>query len=538
MLLHSNELPYMCEVCGKKFRDRSNRRKHVKNVHKYLFVNGDINNPLKPGVTPAAAAAGSSQGGTSTGEPPTKKRKNSKKAAQQLETINETGQEGTDKTQTIIKTPAAPRGKKAKAAAAAASAAAGSAGPTQAKVANTKSVIVSASTATVTGAVTGMDRKIIMSPSPKTPKTHGSGSSITGGSPNSLDYIHPPSHSSLPVTVHLPMAGSQGHFSHGRSIIVKATSSVGSSSNMPSNHHQSPPAMSPELYHHSHSQQQHHSRGMQQNVIVYPKPKVDVLLPDHSQQYPSSASSVISQPMQQQAQYYVNHPPDQQYQQHHHLHHQGYSYLPLTSQQPSPGSLMPPQQHPHQIPSPNPTGFEYVLGSTNHLSSQSQDQRGSDPYGSSGGPGSGSQQGMELPPSIKQEYSHHLYSSHADSLSYEPQHYHWATSSVPLPGMDHHPPSSSSPYQQLVVATPAGSNGSSSSVLVNEGPPGSHQHPPPVSLAQSYHHDSTGGLNPNPNALSPAAAYASTGALQGHEVLDPSGNGGNFFYKDFDFSYL
>lgn len=40
-LLHSNEMPYKCDICHKQFRDRSNRRKHVKNVHKYLFLNNN-----------------------------------------------------------------------------------------------------------------------------------------------------------------------------------------------------------------------------------------------------------------------------------------------------------------------------------------------------------------------------------------------------------------------------------------------------------------------------------------------------------------
>lgn len=50
MLLHSNELPYLCDICGKKFRDRSNRRKHVKNVHKYLISSSGVpSGPLAPG---------------------------------------------------------------------------------------------------------------------------------------------------------------------------------------------------------------------------------------------------------------------------------------------------------------------------------------------------------------------------------------------------------------------------------------------------------------------------------------------------------
>ncbi|CAL8126790.1 unnamed protein product [Orchesella dallaii] len=513
MLLHSNELPYLCDICGKKFRDRSNRRKHVKNVHKYLFINGDINNPVKPGTVAPGSSSGVSagiQGPVSVpqpGEPPTKKRKVSKKAAAaaaaaaalQQNPVEQLSQDNSSKTRSIIKSPGAPRGKKAKNASTIAATKTAS---------NTKSVIVSAST---TGSLdTKVDRKIIVSPSPK-----NSGASV--GSPSSLEYVH--SHSSLPVTVHVPLSGSQGQFSHGRNIIVKAASSTTA---IPPNH-QSPPALSPEMYHHSHQ----HGRGpasMQQNVIVYPKPKV---IPDHSQQYPSS--SVISQTMQQPAQhqYYVN--ADQQ---HHHQHQQGYSYLQLASQ-PSPvqSSLMP-QSH---ISSPNPSAFEYVLGSTN-LSS-SQDSRGSDPSGAahpygSGGPGNPSHPPMEIQV-VNAEYSH-LYPTDPNSLPYEQHHhYHW-TSAPPSapPGMDHgaHPPNSSSPYE--LVAPPAGSNGSSSG-LVNEGP-ASHQHPP-VSIAQSY---DSGGINQGSNALSASSAVYSTGAAQGHEVLDPSGNGGFFYKDDFDFSYL
>lgn len=539
MLLHSNELPYLCDICGKKFRDRSNRRKHVKNVHKYLFVNGDINNPLKPGgasggapATTAAAASSSGQA-TSTaqpGEPPTKKRKNSKKATQQqagggdtaTQDVNPVSSNSSSKGRSIIKSPGPSRGKKAKTPSA-------SPAPTKAATSNTKSVIVSAST--TQSLETKMDRKIIMSPGPKTSSAAAAaGSSSSVGSPNSMDYVH--SHSSLPVTVHVPGASSQGQFQHGRNIIVKASSSA--SAIVPPTL-QSPPALSPEMYHHSSHHQQHHNRGpapMQQNVIVYPKPKI---IPEHSQQYQHESPTVISQPMQQQHQYYVN-PPEPQ----HHHQQQGYTYLQLASQQPSPvqSSLMPPQSH---ISPPNPSAFEYVLGSTN-LSSQSQQDahRGNNPPGvvshhsyGSGAPGNGAgQPGMDIQ---VPEYSH-LYAADPNSLSYDhhQQHYHWTSvpSSGP-PGMDHvggHPPNSSSPYQQL-VAPPAGSNGSSSGGLVNEGA-GSHQHPP-VSLAQTY--DSS-GMNPTSTALN-QAVYA-TGAPQGHEVLDPSGNGGSFFYKDFDFSYL
>ncbi|ODN01107.1 Krueppel-related zinc finger protein 1 [Orchesella cincta] len=417
MLLHSNELPYLCDICGKKFRDRSNRRKHVKNVHKYLFINGDINNPVKPGtVTPGSSGAGVNvgvPGATSAaqpGEPPTKKKKVSKKAAaaaaaaaagQQnpAEQMAAAGQDNSNKTRSIIKSPAAPRGKKAKTAAVAATKTAS----------NTKSVIVSAST---TGSLdTKVDRKIIMSPSPKNTGAGLTSSSV--GSPSSLEYVH--SHSSLPVTVHVPMAGSQGQFSHGRNIIVKAASSA---SSIPPNH-QSPPALSPEITN-------------------------------------------------------------------------------LSSSQDSRGS--------------DPSG-------------------GGHPYGS-GGTGNPSHPPMEIQV-VNAEYSH-LYPADPNSLPYEQHHhYHW-TSAPPSapPGMDHgnHPPNSSSPYE--LVAPPAGSNGSSSG-LVNEGP-GSHQHPP-VSIAQSY---DSGGINPGSNALSAPSAIYATGAAQGHEVLDPSGNGGFFYKDDFDFSYL
>lgn len=493
----------MCDICGKKFRDRSNRRKHVKNVHKYLFVNGDINNPLKPGsTTPAAAGSSSATAVTATGqqpgEPPTKKRKTSKKAAAAAAAAAataqpadgpQTGQDGSsssaanaNKARTIIKSPAAPRGKKKNAATTAVAGV--SPGTVPGAASNTKSVIVTASTTTV-----GVDRKIIMSPCPKPPKA-GAAATMSS-SPNSLEYMIPHSHPSLPVTVHVPPAGSQAQFSHGRSIIVKASSSS------------SPPALSPEMYHQHSQHQQHVGRAsMQQNVIVYPKR--DKVISDHSQ-YPSS-STVISQTMQQQAQhqYYANH--DQ--------HHQpppppppsqGYTYLPPQQQ------IMPPH-----ISSPNPGAFEYVL-STNQ-----QDGRGGDlpqhhpPYGSSTGPPS---QPMEIQVVSQQEYTHHLYPA-TDQL-YD---YQWPTSGGGHPHPPPPPPNPSSPYHHL-VAPPVGSNGSSSGI-VNEGP----QHPPPpVSLAQTY--DSS-GMGPTSNA----SVYGTS--PQGYEVLDPSGNGGNFFCKDFDFSYL
>lgn len=243
MLLHSNSFPYTCEICHKSFRDRSNRRKHVKNVHKNLLVNGEIPSSFQ-GTNPASDATGK--------KPRTRKPKKSLPST----TDEQPSQYGTTIDFTSL-TPSTSNTKKN--AKKSGKNNEGNKNITNAgNTNNNQSVIVS----TNASSSTDLDRGIIMS-------------SGNGSQSKPMEY-NVYSSSNLPVTVHIPsghipanQSQQQQQTVFSRNVIVKAEPGGTSTESLSATTSRLPNEQSIYL--------NPGAAPMQQNVIVYPKPKASIL---------------------------------------------------------------------------------------------------------------------------------------------------------------------------------------------------------------------------------------------------------------------